>query len=415
LADSSKLFAFIDESGDPNLQIEKEGVSQFYICVAVIVDGTTIIESTNFARKISEDYFSGSPIKSNKIRRKHERRLMILNEIAKINFGYYAIVINKQRLNRDSGLQYKRSFLKHLNSYLYSWLDRIGNNLSIVADSMGGKEFIESFRKYMKKRTQPILRSSVKLVLRDDDKVPLLQVADFIAGTLGYCFEPDKKSEFSNDFRRILRIKEIGSYVWPPVFHLYEEVKKPDQQEINTLIKELSLKKASRILQELEEETDKDSALQATVLSRLLFVELDSSIDETRVFTNRHLLNEHLMNSGFLALTSSHAFSSTVAIPLRKRGVLLAGTTRGYKIATSSEDLIADIRDKSRKIIPMLKRISSVRQTVRAMTSNELDILVEHGNTVLIDIIEQYTKSVEKLRLDDRPKKSIKEETERLL
>ena len=74
------LSAFVDETGNHDLEIEKDGASNIFICVAVVVNDaqSKLIEAR--MREISRDEFNNSEIKSSGIRGNHNRRLKILNQ-----------------------------------------------------------------------------------------------------------------------------------------------------------------------------------------------------------------------------------------------------------------------------------------------------------------------------------------------
>ena len=75
------LTAFVDETGNHDLEITKDGASNLFICVAVVVndDQSKLVEER--MREISRDEFSNSEVKSSGIGGNHNRRLKILNKI----------------------------------------------------------------------------------------------------------------------------------------------------------------------------------------------------------------------------------------------------------------------------------------------------------------------------------------------
>jgi hypothetical protein len=114
--------AFVDETGTNELDATKPGVSHLFICVAVIVAESELTVIADAMRQVSKEFCGGAEISSKRIGADHGRRLKFLQRIQSLPFGYFALIINKDRIPRDSGLQYKRSFYKFINRMLYERL-----------------------------------------------------------------------------------------------------------------------------------------------------------------------------------------------------------------------------------------------------------------------------------------------------
>jgi hypothetical protein len=109
---SSNLTVFVDETGTNELDSDKPGVSHLFICVAVVVDDTGLTATDAAIRQLSTDLCSGAEISSKRIGGDHKKRLKYLERIQNLPFGYFALVINKDRIPKDSGLQFKPVFLQ---------------------------------------------------------------------------------------------------------------------------------------------------------------------------------------------------------------------------------------------------------------------------------------------------------------
>ena len=75
------LTAFVDESGTNELDTSKPGVSNLFICVAVLVDAAGLDVTGAAVRKLSQDLCGGAEIASKRIAGNHERRLKFLEGI----------------------------------------------------------------------------------------------------------------------------------------------------------------------------------------------------------------------------------------------------------------------------------------------------------------------------------------------
>jgi len=175
--------------------------------------GLTATEAAG--RKLSQDLCSNAEISSKRIGPDHKRRVKFLEPLQNLPFGYYALVINKDRIPKDSGLRFKRSFYKYINRMLYERLAKGGQNLRIIAGQVGGPDFTDSFRSYPDAYGLPSLFHDCQHTFADSASTPLIQLADLIARSLAYCFDLAKAGPHSQQFRELLRPREAGIQCWP--------------------------------------------------------------------------------------------------------------------------------------------------------------------------------------------------------
>ncbi len=365
------LTAFVDEFGTNELDANKPGVSHLFICVAVVVDSAGLTETDAAVRQMSTDLCGGAEIASKRIGGDHKRRLQFLERIQNLPFGYFALVINKDKLPKDSGYQFKRSFYKNINAMLYEKLARTGDSIKIVADRIGGAEFMASFGPYLQSRGLPSLFQQCPQVFADGAVTPLIQLADLIAGTLSYCFDPERKGEHSRQFRDILRHRESGIQCWPWDRESALEHDDSPSTYDSQLRKSMQVRVA-RFLDKFENEPEAERQMQVITLKELLFARQFEDRDRQAIVAD--VLMERLNQAGHLQL-GKQAFQSRVIGRLRDEGIILAGTSDGYRLAWSEKD-IRDYLDHDQTIIePMLHRMLTARDSVRSDTAGHLDIL----------------------------------------
>ena len=75
LSNASVLTAYVDETGNHDLEVEKAGASNLFICVAVLVNEQQQTTVDAAVRKLSRQCYSGGEIKSVSIGGNHRRRL----------------------------------------------------------------------------------------------------------------------------------------------------------------------------------------------------------------------------------------------------------------------------------------------------------------------------------------------------
>lgn len=376
MSENSWLTAFVDETGTNELDSTKNGVSHLFICVAVVVNDADLALAESKMKEISQKLCGGAEIKSSRIGADHQKRLKYLSEIKDLPFGYYALIINKDGIPNASGFKYKRSFYKNINRMLYQKLQRSGNNLRIIADEIGGKDFMGSFVPYLEENGLPSLFTRFEHCFAKSTQTPMIQLADLVAGTLSYCFDQGKACDYSSHFRGILRSKEVAVQCWPLQIISIPEHKPTSEDGWDAHLKATATNRAISFIEKHNNSIDIDSAMQASVLRQLLFAQEFEERDKQAIFSDK--LIEQLQSEGFEKL-SRQAFSSRVIGKIRDSGIILSGSNDGYRLALSTSD-IQDYLNHDRNIMePMIYRLLQARGTVKLDTANHIDIL-DHSN-----------------------------------
>ncbi len=379
---NSWVNVFVDESGTNELDSTKQGVSNLFICVAVVVDDEHMDEVTTAINDIRKKLCSGAEIKSSRIASNHDRRLQFLRGIEKLPFRYYALVINKDAVYSDSGYQYKRTFYKAVHRRLYNLVSSSGKSLRVKADEIGGQDYMEGFDDYLKDKDYPNLFTQFEHSFVKSENEPVIQLADLIAGTLGYCFDETKKSEKATEFRKILRKLEVAVDCWPP---LPMEVGKSAGNQWDEKIREAARRRAISFIEENENSSEIDEQIQAATLKRLFFAREFEDREDQTIFSDSLIAS--LENEGFGKI-SKQAFTSRIIGKLRFEGVVISGSKDGYRLALSHEDIHEYLCHDKTIIEPMLARIGRARQAVQEATEMKLDILAEEPYLVLGKILE---------------------------
>ncbi len=370
----SYINAYIDESGTNELDSSKTNVSNLFVCAAVVADDKNILELENGLTKISEDLCSKAPIKSSRIGSNHKKRLEYLDRIKDLPFGYFALVINKDRIYKDSGLKHKRSFYKYINRMLYQYLINSGKYVKIFADQLGGQDFMNSFTGYLDKKFDGMLfpTLSYEHSFVKEQYVPGVQLSDLIAGTLTYCLDEEKKDgDYSAKFREILRPKEIDIICWPEVIVSLDS-NLQQVKDNNSILKITCLNRAKNFIEQNNDSESEDLRMQASTLSRLLFARKFEDKNRQAIYSDE--LIEKLQKEGF-RISSKKTFSANVIGKIREAGVVIAGTADGYRLAITIEDIQDYLKHDKNIIEPMLSRLLEARKSVKLDTANSLDIL----------------------------------------
>ncbi|MBN2081083.1 DUF3800 domain-containing protein [bacterium] len=389
---TDELLVFIDESGQHDLDISKEGASNLFVCTAIIINEQNILSVTNKMRDIRNVHFNGNEIKSKNIGSKHKRRIKILNELTPLDFSYIALVVDKSRIIADSGLANKQSFYKYFNRMLYNRFSNVGCDISIIADEIGGVDFMNSFTEYMKSNLIPNLFTEFNHSFYNSSDQLLIQLADLVAGTLTYCFDRDKTSEFTNDFRKLLNPKEIAITGWPPKREFTKDLNESSQSEVDWAIYDTSITRALTFIeQHINNESSSDSAMQAATLSHLLYLKEyeRTASDQSAQSTT---LIELLHNLGYESL-SKEQFRANIIAPLRDANILIAGTAAGYRLATCTTDIQDYVTHTSSIVGPMISRLSKAQELIKVVTAGQYDILGTGGFHALRAMVSAQRES----------------------
>lgn len=74
---------------------------------------------------------------------------------------------------------------------------------------------MSGFTRYVEERKIPDLFRKATFSFRESKSEPLLQVADFVTGTLGRVFDPKKSTPRASEFLDVLESKRLRIDEWP--------------------------------------------------------------------------------------------------------------------------------------------------------------------------------------------------------
>src|SRR5690606_14418470 len=260
--------------------------------------------------------------------------------------------------------------------------------LELKVDEHGGNDFMLSFKKYVERNHIRDLFAGSDFHIQKSHNDLGVQLADMIAGTLGYIFDELKKSHKSSDFQELIKDKLISLNHFPKEYKSEEFNNKEGYSEYDETISTLSL---NRIFDFIDKTTgyNQDSRDRINFLKLLL---LYHQSNHPRKYTTSTEFIKHL-NVNRDSPLSKEQFSSKIIGHLRDKGVLIASSRDGYKIPTSSRDMKKFINHGKSIVLPMLRRIEECRNAILLATTNKYDILDDTDYIKLkelIDNINQY-------------------------
>ncbi|WP_338792491.1 DUF3800 domain-containing protein [Bernardetia sp. MNP-M8] len=376
----SKFIAFADEFGTNSFKFD---IGSHFIAASVIIRKDELEDVEKQIEEIRKKYFQTGEIKSSKVSDNHRRRLIILEQLTKINFTVYGVVVDKRKLYGE-GFKYKKSFYKFLNGLLYKELFRTFPQLELKVDEHGGNDFMKGFKSYVEENHIRDLFSGSEFHIKKSHNELGVQLADFIAGTLGFIFDETKKSNKSDEFLEILNNKLISLNRFPREFNIKDLDEDVTFSEDNKIIANLSLTRIfdfiDRAKGNKENERDKINFLKLLLLFH--------QSKHHKEYTTSGEFIKHL-NINRDKKISKQYFSSKIIASLRDDGIILASSRSGYKIPTSSDELKKFINHSNDMILPLLKRVEDCRNAVLLATNKDYDILNEPKFHKLKSIIDK--------------------------
>jgi hypothetical protein len=373
-----QVIAFADEFGNNSFKFSTE--SSHFIIASVIVNYEDLEEFYNEVEKIRSKYFQTGEIKSSKVKDNYKRRLLILNDLSKLKFNIYSVVVDKTKLYGE-GFRYKKSFNKYLNGILYKELYKTFPKLELKVDEHGGNEFMLEFKEYVRQNHIRTLFEGSEFFVNKSDKELGVQVADFVAGTLGYIFDEHKKSEYSQQFLDILSGKIISINHFPKVYKINEYSESKADEFYSQAITDLSLRSIFDYLDTASPETQQ---MQDSINFLKLLVRYHEA-NHYKNYTTAQEFIEHL-NVNRESKLSKEQFVNMVG-GLRDKGILIGSSREGYKIPVNHNEIKKYVQHGNSILLPLLRRISLCRESILLATNNSLDILDDPEFEILKDII----------------------------
>lgn len=375
-----RVIAYADEFGTNSFNFAEQ--TSHFIVASVIMNIDELDFINENLERIRVKFFQKGEMKSQKVKANHQRRKLLLSELNNINYSIYAVIVDKRLLFGD-GFKYKQSFYKYLNGILYKELYKTFPELELIVDEHGENDFMINFKKYVEKNHIRTLFSGSNFNIKKSNNELGIQLADIIAGTLGYIYDETKKGEHSEYFQRLLSNKITSINIFPRKYELTNfEDDKYSTSEYDIVIANLSLRRIFDYIDITRGDTlqNRDSINFLKVLVRY------HEANHPRKYTTANEFIRHL-NVNRDNQMGKEYFVNLIG-HLRDKGLLIASSRGGYKIPTNLLEIKQYIRHGNSIIIPLIRRIEECRKALKLATKNELDILDDNEFKRLKDLIE---------------------------
>jgi hypothetical protein len=362
-----EVLAFADESGQPNLNTSLGEVSTHYIISAVMVGADDLERCRSRVEAIRAKRFQKGAIRSQKVGDNDERRLKILTDLGSVGLHGLALIVDKDLIREDGPLRFQRSFRSFLNRKLYDELFGTFPTLELVADRVGKSDFMRNFKKYLDKRhfLDTLFNSSAMHWGAAKDDV-LLQVADFVSGSFGRCFDRKKGSPMAQQILQLL-VPWVQLREWP----WQKPLQTAGVSDSDHVVRRVAHQRAQEFVGSHQKTRDEDRRNQVQCLKYLLFhsrhVDADSYVHAPEIISSIQI--PRMMNV--------RQFQTRVIAKLRDAGVLIASNAKGYKLPSRLDDVREYLRWTNMQVEPMIRRARRMDEAIRLGSNNKLALLDE--------------------------------------
>ena len=379
---TSKIYAFVDESGSSGWDLDNPDVGSHFIVSAIIVEEERLQELRSKLETIKQEFFPHSEMKSSALGNDIDRRKRLLAKCFNLPFYIYTCIVDKANIRHWPGMEYKKTFYKHINKQLYNALKTSYPKLTICADQMGTESFIESFALYIENNTERDLFAETDFGFEDSKNEIIIQLADIVSGSLRREFDrtmPQPHFNFTRMFKRKILLADHFPYAWQDYINPNPE----ERKEFDNDISRICLEQATAFLEKHADDTDAEDRARVITLRFLLSQMVNNPTDYIRT---RDIL-KHL-ESFDLDMWSMQGFRNKVIAKMRDEDVLITSSPHGYKIPTSEAELYSFIDHGNSIAVPMLSRLVKCRDIIRQKTVGKVDLFNRNEYTNLRKYME---------------------------
>ncbi|WP_251552643.1 DUF3800 domain-containing protein [Neobacillus muris] len=375
-------YAFMDEVGDYRFDFDNQEVSTHFIIVSILIKGSNKAMLEQELEKLRQQFFPDGKIKSIN---DNTLTTQILTELKELPFTIYAFVIDKRKIREESGIMYNKPFIRYLNRMIYEDLNQTFDQLDFVVSEAEAKPFMQEFKNYIESRNIPDLFNYSIFGFNDTKSDILLQLAGFVAGTIAKGYDHAHYSSHYRSFFQLMKHKIAAINLLPIDYKnfLYDyKFGNRDSRYDKVIIKQ-AVNLAYSYMEKHRKSEDEDEKIRLVFLKYLLF-NLRENPDQY-VYTQEILDNLNALRD---IKINPHYFRSNIVSKLRDSGVIIASSTKGYKLPVCLNDLYDFVNLSSLTIYPMIQRIAKCREQILLATNTEVDILEQKEYEYLKKVIE---------------------------
>lgn len=207
------MLVFIDESGYTGLNIQKGATKNFIIIMVVFEENDEALSCDQRISLLRKELHVRDNFEFHFYKNSDRVRDIFFHAVLPYQFFYYGIVINKLKLFGE-GFKNKESFYKYACGLLFENAKEKLEGATVIIDESGRKLFKYQLSQYLKSKVNNNNKNCIKKVKMQDSKGNnLLQLVDMVAGAVNRSL--NEKKENRNNFRDIIKAREMYVQIWP--------------------------------------------------------------------------------------------------------------------------------------------------------------------------------------------------------
>lgn len=253
---------------------------------------------------------------------------------------------------------------------IHKYMDRV----TVTCDTYGNADFMQSFEKYLDKHFPVTIFSEKEFKYSNPQQCPMLQISDFIGGSIRRAMQGDDDSQIVN----IISHKVMHLEEWPLTRKNKQET---EDDEIDRSIASHSFNKSIDLI-----EMENDPVLKECY-SYLAF---DRYGDGEFIFGDAIL--RHLKEKDLIDQTRDRDWlMQKIIAPLRDKGGVIVSSRDGYKIPESREDVRKFAEFVQEKTDSYIDRYQKIRTSLFYGTETKYDMLDDSP------LLKKYIKQIHEI------------------
>lgn len=198
------------------------------------------------------------------------------------------------------------------------------SKLTIVADEIGGSEYMQSFSSYVKKLVPPPnLFGESDFSFQNSKNDVLIQLADLIAGSLSFDYDVHKKASGNPIYHKLLASKITRIEFYPKSYLNYTVDNSALAKDYDKAIANICLRKAGEFLEKNKNSQDPEVKAQIIVLKYLLFRFMNN--DTRQYISTKELISQ--LKYTVMSDISTQTFRTRIIAKLRDNDVIISGSS----------------------------------------------------------------------------------------
>lgn len=353
-----EINAYVDESGDANFT---KGATEKLVFSAILVKRSSVPEIEERLNQIKEE-LNLPEYKSSRI--KEKRRITILERVCKLDFKVVYLVINKNLINAH-WRKYTGNFYKFTQKLLNSLLYENYKNVSVRVDKYGTPNYQKSLQAYIKKEIEQTELFGNDFSVGSAKSDVFIQLADFLGGTKRKLIDGtiNNKPAVENYLSRVSLITKTF-----PVGYPHYTI----DNELSLISDEIG-RHSLEAVKEFIRSSKKNSQFEIEYkIADYLFSQIRYN-DKTKYTYGAELLD---WLQQFDKSIQDDDMKKAIS-RLRDNGVVICGTSKGYKIPLNRSEFIDYFISTSKKYVPMMQRIKRATDILKTRSMGTIDILEE--------------------------------------